>query len=72
VNLLTIYYTQQCWREQPAKVPTALIHWFMQQVAEPQEVFEMQDGEQHAIVLMELMNKIQKITVNLNALSKAD
>lgn len=44
----------------------------MQQVAEPQEVFEMQDGEQHAIVLMELMNKIQKITVNLNALSKAD
>ncbi len=37
-----------------------------------QAVFEMQDGEQRAIVLIELLNKIQKITVNLNALSKAD
>lgn len=36
-----------------------------------QAVFEMQDGEQRAIVLIELLNKVQKIAVNLNALTKA-
>lgn len=35
-------------------------------------VFEMQDGEQRAIVLIEMLNKIQKVAVNLNELSKAD
>lgn len=37
-----------------------------------QAVFEMQDGDHRAIVLIELLNKMQKIAVNLNALSKAD
>jgi transcriptional antiterminator RfaH len=37
-----------------------------------QVVFEMQDGDHRAIVLIELLNKMQKIAVNLNALSKAD
>lgn len=37
-----------------------------------QAVFEMQDGDHRAIVLIELLNKVQKIAVNLNALSKSD
>lgn len=37
-----------------------------------QAVFEMQDGDHRAIVLIELLNKMQKIAVKLNALSKAD
>lgn len=35
-----------------------------------QAVYEMQDGDHRAIVLIELLNKMQKIAVNLNALSK--
>lgn len=35
-------------------------------------VFEMQDGDQRAIVLIEMLNKVQKISVNLNALGKKD
>lgn len=34
-------------------------------------VFEMQDGDQRAIVLIEMLNKVQKISVNLNALGKS-
>jgi transcriptional antiterminator RfaH len=37
-----------------------------------QAVFEMQDGDHRAIVLIELLNKMQKISVSLNALSKSD
>lgn len=37
-----------------------------------QAVFEMQDGDHRAIVLIELLNKMQKIAVNLNALSKTN
>ncbi|WP_052177681.1 transcription/translation regulatory transformer protein RfaH [Methylotenera sp. G11] len=33
-------------------------------------VFEMQEGDSRAIVLIELLNKMQKISINLNALSK--
>lgn len=35
-----------------------------------QVVYEMQDGDHRAIVLIELLNKMQKIAANLNALSK--
>ncbi len=35
-----------------------------------QVVYEMQDGDSRAMVLIELLNKMQKISINLNALSK--
>jgi transcriptional antiterminator RfaH len=35
-----------------------------------QVVFEMQDGDSRALVLIELLNKIHKISVSLNALKK--
>lgn len=37
-----------------------------------QAIFEMHDGDHRAIVLIELLNKIHKVTINLNALSKQD
>ena len=37
-----------------------------------QVIFEMHDGDHRAIVLIELLNKMQKIAVNLNALSRQD
>lgn len=35
-----------------------------------QAVFEMKDGDQRAIVLIEMLNKVQKISISLKALSK--
>lgn len=35
-----------------------------------QAIFDMQDGDHRAIVLIDLLNKMQKISVSLNALSK--
>ena len=35
-----------------------------------QAVFEMQDGDHRAFVLINMLNKMQKISVSLNALSK--
>lgn len=37
-----------------------------------QVIFKIQDGDNRAIVLIELLNKMQKVAISLNALSKSD